>query len=320
MVARITRLLILLQCAFGLGVFFAAVKLLQIQNYWLAAGLAVGVVLLGRLSITANSFLLAWLYRSETPSQFQIDWRQASRLFRSEFNATMISSSWSMAFRSFEKRLSSTPRGLPVLLIHGYGCNSGYWHWMSKRLGKAHITHHAVNLEPVLTDIDNYVATISRAVDTLAAETGSAQVIIVAHSMGGLASRAYLRDHGDRHIAKVITLGTPHGGTGLANHGAGENSRQMRREPANGGSPSAWLRALEASESAAIRHLFVSIYSHHDNIVAPQISSHLAGATNIQIQGVGHVAMALNNDVQELVIEHILSTTGRQTPTTFAEA
>ena len=278
------------------------------QNYWIAAGLGVGLVLLARLSITANSFVLAWLYRSETPAQFQLNWRQASRLFRSEFNASMISSSWSMAFRSFEKRPAKSPRGLPVLLIHGYGCNSGYWHSMSQQLGAAQISHHAVSLEPVLTDIDNYVPTIARAVDMLASECGSRQIIIVAHSMGGLASRAYLRDHGNQRIAKVITLGTPHGGTGLANHGAGENSRQMRREIGNGGGPSTWLRQLETSESAATRRLFVSIYSHHDNIVAPQMSSHLDGATNLPMHGIGHVAMALNHDVQTLVVEQILGT------------
>ena len=43
----------------------------------------------------------------------------------------MISSSWSMPFCSFNQRVSMQPRGLPVLLIHGYGCNSGYWHAMS---------------------------------------------------------------------------------------------------------------------------------------------------------------------------------------------
>ncbi len=307
MVARITRLLILLQCLFGLAISFVAIKLLHVQNYWLAGALGIAVILVGRLSITANSFLLARLYRSETPAQFQINWRQASQLFRSEFNATMISSSWSMAFRSFEKRPAKKPRGLPVLLIHGYGCNSGYWYWMSQRLADARISHHAVNLEPVLTDIDNYVPIIARAVDTLLHDSGHAKIIIVAHSMGGLAARAYLRDYGNSRIAKVITLGTPHNGTSLANHGAGESSRQMRREFAHGGSASGWILKLAQTENAVTRGLFVSIYSHHDNIVAPQISSHLDGAVNIELRGIGHVAMALNPEVQDLVIRQILA-------------
>ena len=309
MVARITRLLILLQCLFGAALFFGAVKIVHIQSWWLAGFLSLALVAIGRLSITANSFLLARLYRSETPPQFQINWRQASQLFRSEFNATMISSSWSMAFRSFEKRPADNPVGLPVLLIHGYGCNSGYWNAMSKRLSSACITHHAVSLEPVLGDIDTYVPQIHRAIETLVADTGHPRIIIVAHSMGGLASRAYLRDHGNHRIARIITLGTPHKGTGLANHGAGENSRQMRHLPGtDGGSASEWIQRLEKTESAATLALIVSIYSHHDNIVSPQMSSHLDGATNIELHGIGHVAMGLDRSVQALVISQIMST------------
>lgn len=308
MVARLARLLILLQGLFGVAFFFSAVKLLHVQNLWLAAALSIFLIALIRISITANSFLLARLYRSETPAQFQINWRQASALLRSEFNASLISSSWSMAFRTFEKRPAAHPVGLPVLLIHGYGCNSGYWHSMSRRLSAANITHHAVNLEPVLAGIDSYVPTIHHAIETLIAESRATHVIIVAHSMGGLASRAYLRDHGIERIAKVITLGTPHRGTGLANHGAGENSRQMRHSlDANGGSASDWILQLEKSENAALRARFVSIYSHHDNIIAPQISSHFDGATNIELHGIGHVAMALHRTVQDQVIQQILN-------------
>ena len=127
--------------------------------------------------------------------------------------------------------------------------------------------------------------------------------------MGGLAARAYLRDHGSRHIAKVITLGSPHQGTGLANFGAGLNSRQMRwTGNAKTGTPSEWLRTLAETENDAIRALFVSIYSHHDNIVSPQTSSHLQGATNIEFNGIGHVALGFHPAIQKCVIEEVLST------------
>jgi triacylglycerol esterase/lipase EstA (alpha/beta hydrolase family) len=40
--------------------------------------------------------------------------------------------------------------------------------------------------------------------------------VIVAHSMGGLATRAWLRAFSaDARVHRVITLGTPHGGTWL---------------------------------------------------------------------------------------------------------
>jgi len=34
------------------------------------------------------------------------------------------------------------------------------------------------------------------------------------------------------------------------------------------------------------------MYSHHDNIVAPQTSAHLPGARNLAFGGIGHVALA----------------------------
>lgn len=229
-------------------------------------------------------------------------------MYLGEFRATMLSSSWTMPFHRFTKRVAIQTDALPVLLIHGYGCNSGYWHSMSKALTKASITHFAIDLEPIFLDIDGYATLIDRAVDTVCKETGQEQIIIVAHSMGGLATRAYLRDYGIDRIARVITLGTPHHGTCLANFGAGSNSKQMCWSGnAKTGTPCPWLQELAGSENHRIRSRFVSIYSHHDNIVSPQTSAHLPGATNIEFGGIGHVALALHPVIQQSVIDHILA-------------
>jgi triacylglycerol lipase len=309
MVTRITRLLIFFQIAVAIALCALMIKAGHIDSSMLALGLSIGLVLLVRLLITANNFFIAWLYRSETPNLLHLNYRQACRLFIDEFYASMSSSSWTMAFHSFTKRPAENPIGLPVLLIHGYGCNSGYWHAMSRRLKRERITHYAVDLEPVLAGIDDYVPTVNDTVETLCRETGHDKVIIVAHSMGGLVARAYLRDYGNARIAKVITLGAPHRGTGLANFGAGPNSKQMRwKGRAGNGVPSEWLRKLEAAEDNAVRALFVSIYSHHDNIVSPQISSRFAGAANIEFHGVGHVALAFNPAIQTRVVEEIQNT------------
>ena len=309
MISRITRILLALQLLIVIAIVALVVYTWQADKLLPALLLGVGLVVLVRVLITANNFFITWRYRSETPDALRIGWRDAGRLFLQEFRASMLSSSWTMAFHRFAKRPAEHPVGLPVLLIHGYGCNSGYWHPMSKALATARITHYAVDLEPVLLDIDGYVPLIHDALEKLCIETGHYEVIIVAHSMGGLATRAYLRDHGCARIAKVITLGTPHQGTGLANFGAGPNSRQMRwTGDARTGTPSEWLRALAATEDDAVRALFVSIYSHHDNIVSPQTSSHLAGAINIEFHGIGHVALGFHPAIQKCVIEQVLDT------------
>jgi pimeloyl-ACP methyl ester carboxylesterase len=306
MVARITRILLLVQLAAGIGIALVLQRFAGLDNIWLAAMLGVGAVGLVRLLINANNFFLAWLYRSETPLAYRLDWRQACRMYLEEFKASMLSSSWYMPFHAFSKRDAPYSTSLPVLLVHGYGCNSGYWHKMSRRLSQANISHHAINLEPVFGDIDDFVPAIHQAVELLCRESGHEKIIIVAHSMGGLAVRAYLCVHGSQRTAKVITLGTPHHGTGLAHFGAGKNSKQMRwLGSAVKGQPNDWLCRLAAKEDRANDALFVSIYSHHDNIVAPQESCCLPRARNLAFHGIGHVALAMNAKVQDKVMEEI---------------
>lgn len=289
-------------------------QLFRCDNTVLAGLLGLGFVIIARLVITGNNFLLASRFRSAIPARHQIGVWQGLRLFLGEFRSTMTASSWTMPFRMFSTRSSTHARGLPVLLVHGYGCNSGYWHSMSKALQKAHITHHAIDLEPVIGGIDEYSPLIRRAIETLCRETGADKVVIVAHSMGGLASRAYLRDHGCTRVARLITLGTPHHGTSLAHFGVGLNTHQMRwTATEQEGLSSEWLRALKAKENAAIYHLIVSIYSHHDNIISPQTSSHLEGAKNIELNGIGHVALGFDPDVQAMVIREIREASTKST-------
>ena len=305
MIARITRMLLLIQFAIALAITAAGVEFFHASVH-ASVLFGFGIVLLLRMLITANNFWLAWHFGSATPAEFRIGPLQAIRLYFGEFRSTMTVSSWTMPFRTFSRRIATNSEALPVLLVHGYGCNSGYWNAMSKALVAAHVTHHAVDLEPIGGSIDEYVPRIHDAVEQLCREHGTDTIVIVAHSMGGLAARAYLRDHGCRRIARVITMGTPHGGTALARFGLGHNTRQMLWNVGEQeGLSSDWLRDLAARENKAAYKNFVSIYSHHDNIVAPQTSSHLLGARNMAHAGIGHVELALHPAIQAEVVEEI---------------
>ncbi len=305
MVARLCKILLLVQFILGVVIAWAFMRAGGLPLA-AAALLATGIILALRMLITANNFRLSWRIRSPTPPEHRLGPHKALRLFLEEFRSTMLTSSWTMPFFAFTCREAPGAQGLPVLLIHGYGCNSGYWHDMSRRLREAGITHHAVSLEPMFGDIDNFVPALQRAITELHRASGGKRVVLVAHSMGGLVARAWLCAHGAGHIARIITLGTPHRGTGLAGFGLGDNCTQMTWDPdAGDGCASEWLRQLEAREDPGWRKLFVSVYTHQDNIIAPQSSSHLAGARNIAISGVGHVALGLNARVQDLVIAEI---------------
>jgi triacylglycerol lipase len=307
MISRITKILLAVQILAAIGLLFV------IQTHGVAflpaLILSITALLLFRLLITANNFFWAWVYRSETPAEHCINFSQSVKLFLNEFKATILTSSYSMPFWVFSKYTAKNSSSMPVLLVHGYVCNSGQWKTLSQCLIEKEITHHAIDLEPVLCSIDSYVSIIHQAVEMLRNETGSDKIIIVAHSMGGLAVRAYMKVHGSMHIAKVITLGTPHHGTALAHFGKGENSLQMRWSGnAKKSISSDWLQQLAKDENQSNYGLIVSIYSHHDNIIAPQTSSHLIGAHNIAFHGIGHVALLFDASIQDKVIEEIQQT------------
>ncbi|NMM37829.1 MAG: alpha/beta fold hydrolase [Glaciimonas sp.] len=306
MITFLTQVLIVLQIVLSVGLYMLLRDLFLVGSIPLAWILSFGIVLWIRFMLIANTFFIAYRHRTPLPAKQQLALKAALRLLLQEFCASMLVTSWHMPFRSFSGAIASQVIGLPVLLIHGYGCNSGYWQCMRRRLVQRHISHKAVDLEPLLGGIDDYLAGVDQAVETLCKATGQEQIIILAHSMGGLVARAYLRKCSGRRIAKIITVGTPHHGTVLANFSIGINSLQMRWcGDAEHGQPSEWLRNLAGSEDAASRALITSIYSLHDNIVAPQRSCHLPGAKNIAIPGIGHVALGLHPAVQALALEEI---------------
>jgi triacylglycerol lipase len=305
-VVRITRALLVLQLFAAILFALLIAKLFNLPSTWLAIPAGFAVVLLVRLLITANNFYLSSRFRDVTVDRHRLSFPQRCKLFLEEFRSTMMASSLTMPFHPFRQWMASDSSSPPVLLIHGYGCNSGFWHKMSKALARNNITHYAVDLEPVLGGIDEYGSTVYDAIERIRQETGVAKIVIVAHSMGGLVVRAYMRKHGCSSVAGIITLGTPHHGTGVAHFGAGLNCQQMQWSPDAGpGISSNWLRELAKDETDEIYKLVISIYSRHDNIVSPHVSSILPGAINIEFVGVGHVALGFNPEVQARVIAEI---------------
>ncbi|HEY1043281.1 MAG TPA: alpha/beta fold hydrolase [Telluria sp.] len=303
MTARMLRWLLLAQALAGALLALAGWHWLGLSA--LAAALfGLGAVLLVRLALTANNFVLSRRYASPVPDGFRLDAAARVCLFFGEFYATMVQSSWIMPRARACVRIHPDAPLPPVLLLHGYGCNSGYWAHLEPLLEARGISHAGLDLEPTLAGIDEFVPLVQQGVERLLAATGAARVILVAHSMGGLVARAYLRSHGSARIARLITLGTPHHGTALAAFAPGRNAAQMRRSPATG-AESDWLRELAAAETPATRALVTSLLTHHDNIIAPQSSSILEGARNIGFGGVGHVALGRDRAVLACVLEEI---------------
>lgn len=176
---------------------------------------------------------------------------------------------------------ASAQRG--VLLIHGLVCNRGLWNSWLRALRERGIPVLAPSVEPPFGLIDSWAPAIDAAVRHLHAVTGK-PVLIVAHSMGGLAVRAWLRQGGDPALVqRVITIGSPHRGTWLARFGLSPNARQLQLD-------SPWLRAL-ARDEATVPHgvPFTCYFSDCDNLVFPPSVASLPGAGNRLLRGWAHV-------------------------------
>jgi len=176
------------------------------------------------------------------------------------------------------------PGTMPVVLVHGFYANAGFWHRIRQGLtARGRRNLFALNLTPPFADIDEYAAQLAAHIDRVCGQCGVESVIVVAHSMGGLAARACAHRVPGR-IRQVICLGTPHAGTLPASLVPAPNTRQMRLH-------SQWLADLNAQSDAVP---VINLYSEHDNIIVPQASATLSGAENIRLSGIGHLDMAFS--------------------------
>ncbi len=221
------------------------------------------------------------------------------RAWRGEVRACMRVFHWWQPFRrgAHGDLLNVRPgaenrRG--VVLLHGFFCNRAFWtHWML-RLRSEQRVFVALDLEPAFGSIDAYNSAVDQAVRQMQQATGLAP-IIVGHSMGGLAARAWLSFNAAngadaQAVYRVITLGTPHHGTWLAKFSHTLNGAQMRIH-------SAWLSRLADSEKKPHGVPFTCFFSNCDNIVFPISSAKLEGADNRLVLQRGHIDLAHDPEV-----------------------
>jgi hypothetical protein len=260
----------------------------RLQRIWvllrLAAALLVGwrfgwiwgVLTLGlHAAVLALGFVqLRWVNRPP-PS-----WGQLLRAWAGEVVASELAFSWRQPWREWAE-----PDHLPggartgVLLVHGFACNRGRWNGWMKALREQGVAFVAPSLEPAFGSIDAYADAIEAGVQQLKRLTGRMPVLC-AHSMGGLALRAWWRRFGTRHEGAplVITLGSPHQGTRMATLGLGINASQMRRG-------SAWLASLPGLPDVD------AFWTPCDQVVNPAETAIPPGARAHRLDGVGHMGL-----------------------------
>ena len=258
-----------------------------------------------RLGFVAASMVLSWLVASPRAAEHQIGTAATLAFFADEYLAVLRSNFLNVPFEALvmprERDPEPTDR-IPVVLVHGFFGNRGYFGTMRRWLEERGVAPVFIpNFPGTFATIEQFADALEAEIERIAAGTGQAKVILVCHSMGGLAARRYLATRGPGRVARLITMATPHGGTRLARLGIGANAAQMRMQ-------SRFLVELVREEDGRSRYSATSIYSPHDNLVSPQETSRLAWARNVPVPGLGHITILASKRSFEHLLEELRNT------------
>ena len=187
-------------------------------------------------------FALTWIWRTPRPPETRLGFASTLRLYVTE--VWTVAASWLLMVlhRFLIRDPVPAPAQRPVLLVHGVLVNDGVWLSLRRFLASNGGTAiYTINYGPPLADIESFAEQLYAKIEEVRAATGAERVVLLAHSMGGLVARAYLRRHGGERVAKLITIGTPHHGSILSFTFPGLCLGQMH--PGN-----SWLAELNRDE------------------------------------------------------------------------
>ncbi len=179
----------------------------------------------------------------------------------------------------------------PVLLVHGFRGSPASFDTMAARLARGGRAVYAI----ALPGQDNLIN--ARAIRTFAAAHHLRRVDIVAHSMGGLSSRwfvKYLR--GGVTVGHYVSLGTPQYGLWVACRAPLDYGGQMCPD-------GAFLGKLNSRDDTPGTTKYTTIFSADDGLV-PVSSSRLdGGACLVEDRGVTHPGLLSDARVYRQVVQ-----------------
>ena len=186
----------------------------------------------------------------------------------------------------------------PVVLVHGYTQNRVNFIYLSRFL-------RARGLGPIygfnyfsFGDIRASGKRLARFVERVCKDTGASSVDLVCHSMGGLVARQCIR-LAPKRVRRCVTIASPHSGVRYRVPIVGRGGRQLR----------AGTRFLMELSGAPLGVPMLSIFSTHDNIVAPaEASASLApwGGRDFVVDHVGHLTILFDKRVANAVADFLI--------------
>lgn len=151
--------------------------------------------------------------------------------------------------------------------------------------------------EPTGSNMD-HAAEIDSVVTLVLQETGAPEVDIVAHSMGGLATRWYLNTRPEAPVRRVAFLGTPHQGTLSAHLAWGDGRDEMLPD-------SPFLEALNAQAALPRGVEAITVRTPIDTHVLPPESATLPGVQDHVVCCPTHPGLIEDEEVFLIVLDFL---------------
>ncbi|HLM04840.1 MAG TPA: alpha/beta fold hydrolase [Blastococcus sp.] len=200
----------------------------------------------------------------------------------------------------------------PVLLVPGYGGGTGALQLLADRLTAAGRDATVVDLPGDGTgDLGASADLLGEAVTAALARSGRDSVDLVGYSAGGLVARLWVADGNGGDVRRVLTLGTPHHGTSLADLAGDVAPGQCPEACRQLATDSELLSRLNVGDETPEGPTWVSIWTTLDETVTPPESARLDGALNLTVQSicpgsrVGHGGLPGDPLVQQLVLAEL---------------
>ena len=116
--------------------------------------------------------------------------------------------------RTLRRLAITNARPQTVVLLHGLWFSGYILFVLARRLRRQGFTVHAFSYPSVRADLGTNAERLADFLDTLDADT----VHLVGHSLGGILIRALFHHYPRQKPGRIVTLGTPHGGSRVAQH------------------------------------------------------------------------------------------------------
>jgi triacylglycerol lipase len=192
------------------------------------------------------------------------------------------------------RRLARGRGGVPIVAVHGYMQNRVDFVRLARACARAGLGPVYGFNYPWFGSIHANAQRLLRFIDAVRRETGSPCVDLVAHSLGGLVALELAHHAGGERVRRVVTVASPHGGVAWRGPIVGACGPELRV----GGD----FVAERADRAVGVPCL--SVYSTHDNIVHPPMTSALArrGGSDRSIPGVGHLSILFHPDALDAIV------------------